>query len=35
MTFDEMKNLNPEDVDRDTLVDITDVEVDASLPKEA
>lgn len=35
MAFDEMKNLNPEDVDRDTLVDITDVEVDASLPKEA
>ena len=32
MTFDEMKNLNPEDVDRDTLVDIRDVQVNTALP---
>lgn len=35
MTFDEMKKLNPENVDRDTLVDIASVEVDSTLPKEA
>ena len=35
MTFDEMKNLNPEDVDRDTLVDIASVKVDSTLSKEA
>lgn len=35
MTFDEMKKLNPENVDRDTLVDIASVKVDSTLPKEA
>lgn len=33
MTIQEMKNMNPETVDRSTLVDIASVEVDASLPK--
>lgn len=35
MTFDEMKKLDPENVDRDTLVDIASVKVDSTLPKEA
>lgn len=34
MTFDEMKKLDPENVDRDTLVDIASVKVDSTLPKE-
>ena len=35
MTFDEMKKLDPENVDRDTLVDIASVKVDSTLPKGA
>lgn len=35
MTFDEMKKMNPENVDRDTLVDIASVKVDSALSKEA
>lgn len=34
MTFDEMKKLDPENIDRDTLVDIASVKVDSTLPKE-
>ena len=30
MTFDEMKKLNPENVDRDMLVDIASVKVDSN-----
>ena len=33
MTLEEMKNLNPETVNPDTLVDIATVEVDRSLPR--
>ena len=33
MTLQEMKNMNPETVDRNTLVDIASVNVDATLPK--
>lgn len=33
MTLQEMKTLNPETVDRGTLVDIATVDIDASLPK--
>ena len=33
MTLQEMKNMNPETVDRSTLVDIASVEVDSNLPK--
>lgn len=34
MTLQEMKNMNPETVDRSTLVDITSVEVDNNLSKD-
>ena len=33
MTLQEMKNMNPETVDRSTLVDIASVEIDSTLPK--
>lgn len=33
MTLQEMKNMNPETVDRSTLVDIATVEVDSTLSK--
>ena len=33
MTLQEMKNMNPETVDRNTLIDIASVEVDSSLSK--
>lgn len=33
MTLNEMKNMNPETVDRSTLVDIATVDVDATLSK--
>ena len=33
MTLNEMKNMNPETVDRSTLVDIATVDVDVALPK--
>lgn len=33
MTLEEMKNINPETVNPDTLVDIATVEVDRSLPR--
>lgn len=33
MTLEEMKNINPETVNPDTLVDIATVEVDCSLPR--
>lgn len=33
MTLNEMKNINPETVDRSTLIDIATVDVDAALPK--
>lgn len=34
MTLQEMKNMNPETVDRNTLVDITSLDIDAALPKD-
>ena len=33
MTLEEMKNINPETVNPDTLVDIATVEIDRSLPR--
>lgn len=33
MTLEEMKNINPDTVNPDTLVDIATVEVDRSLPR--
>ncbi len=34
MTFEEMKQIDPTSVDRNTLVDITEVEIDPTLPRE-
>ena len=34
MTIEEMKNIDVRTVDPDTLVDISDVEVDETLPKD-
>lgn len=33
MTLQEMKTINPETVDRSTLIDIASVNIDSSLPK--
>ncbi len=33
MTLEEMKNINPDTVNPDTLVDIATVEIDRSLPR--
>ena len=34
MTLEEMKQIDPASVDRNTLVDITEVEIDPTLPRE-
>ena len=34
MTLQEMKTMNPKTVDRRTLVDITSIDIDSSLPKD-
>lgn len=34
MTLQEMQNVNPSTVDRSTLVDIADVKINPSLPRE-